>query len=223
LRAPPTHSRETMAGVIDAAAAALHAASPVFSRGNLYHAVRRARGAEVSEAAFDAAVRRRLQRGRLPGLLSARRPRGIEPEAPKAVLLVDRSEIVSLFGALGPEAHELAVVGIDGTPRPLVAGLAQSFREGLRLPVLYLHDAATVIYPFLLEPLASLVESGGDASLLYRDLGLPPLGAAARRFGDPAIPDDEVILELEAVSPAALLEHCLKAARSLPDPGGTAG
>ncbi len=107
------------------------------------------------------------------------------------------------------------MVCIDGTPRP-VAWLQRGFREGRRAPVLYLHDAATVVYPFAIEPLATLVRHQGDAPLAYRDLGLPPLGASARRFGAPVstLPTDELILELEAIPPATLLRYCARSASS---------
>ena len=107
--------------------------------------------------------------------------------------------------------HERASPGRRVPPQPAVDQLAHA-----RLAARRAQDRPG---DFLLEPLASLVQSGPEASLRYRDLGLPPLGAAARRFGDPAIPDDEVILTLDAVSPAALLRYCLKAARSLRDGG----
>ena len=204
-----------MRSLIDVAAEALRAQAPAFTRQNLFFAARRrsARGAAMTDAQLDAALRRRLARGPLPGLLPARAGKATRPFArawgadfPRAVLLVDRSAILDFFAATGLSASaRIAAVCIDGTPAPLVAWLARSFRAGQRAPVLYLHDAATVVYPFTLEPLASLLRSTGGAPLVYRDLGLPPLGAAARRFSDPTLPPDEPILALEAIPPATLV------------------
>jgi hypothetical protein len=209
-----------MLALIDTAAEALRREAPVFTRRNLSFAARRAGGTDVGEPAFEAALRRRLARGPLPGLLpdrarSKRRPpgRAADDRSPKAVLLVDRRAVLDLFEAMEETASAgLAVVCADGSPSPVVARLARSFEAGLRAPVLYLHDAATVVYPFLLEPLATLVRCAGDAPIVYRDLGLPPLGAPARRFGDPTLPDDEPILDLEAVPPAALVRYAARAA-----------
>jgi|HubBroStandDraft_4_1064222.scaffolds.fasta_scaffold551407_2 hypothetical protein len=212
-----------MRSLIDVAAEGLHAESPAFTRRNLLFAARRARGAAMTEAELDAALRRRLARGPLPGLLPARsrRPsrtltRAWETELPRSVLLVDRPVILDLFAATGAMASaRLAVVCVDGTPAPVVAWLVQRFRAGLRAPVLYLHDAATVVYPFTLEPLASLVRSLDGGPVVYRDLGLPPLGATARRFGDPRLPGDEPILDLEALPPATLVRYVTEAAERL--------
>jgi hypothetical protein len=107
------------------------------------------------------------------------------------------------------------VVCIDGTPRSLVARLVRGFRAGLRAPVLYLHDAASVVYPFAIEPLATLVHLHGGEPLVYRDLGLPPLGATARRFGDPALRKEEPILELKAIPPTTLARYCVRSVSSL--------
>jgi hypothetical protein len=210
-----------MRSVIDVAAEALRAQAPAFTRRNLYFAVRRAHGAEMTEPRFEAALRRRLQRGPLPGLVPARRSRRRPANAgdagfPAAVLLVDRPAVADLFAATpGIARTGIAVVCIDGTPAPLVAELARGFAAGQRAPVLYLHDAATVVYPFALEPLATLVRREGGTPLAYRDLGLPPLGTTARRFGDPALPGDEPILEIEAIPPATLVRYCTEAASRL--------
>jgi len=213
----------SLQSLIDAAADALRAGAPVFTRRNLFHAVRRVCGAAMTPQRFDAALRRRLSRGDVPGLLPS--PRGPEPRPsgratdasfPEAVLLVDRPAILDLFthsGAMAPS--RLAVVCVDGTPAPVVARLARSFQAGRRAPVLYVHDAATVIYPFAIEPLATLVRHQGAVPLPYADLGLPPLGATARRFHDPSLAGDEPILELEALPPATLLRYCAEAARRL--------
>ncbi len=212
-----------MVSFIDASAEALRAEAPAVTRRNLFFATRRARGAETTEASFDPALRRRLSHGPLPGLLPERAgrgsrglpgglPGGSDTEPPRAVLLVDRPAILGLFLALrGERAPGVAVVCIDGTPAPVVERLAQGFREGLRLPVLYLHDAATIVYPFALEPLATLVRSQGSEAIVYRDLGLPPLGAPARRFGDPSLPADALLVDLEEIPPAALVRYAARA------------
>jgi hypothetical protein len=201
-------------GLIDAAAEALRADAHAFTRQNLFHAVRRAHA--MSEARFEAALSRRLARASLPGLLPARsrrRTRALPASFPEAVLLVDRPAILDLFVACGATASErLAVVCIDGSPASVVAWLKAGFQAGRRAPVLYLHDAATVVYPFALEPLATLVQHPGAEPLVYADLGLPPLGATARRFGDPALPAGELILDLEVIPPATLVRYCTKAA-----------
>lgn len=210
-----------MRSVIDVSAETLRAGAPVFTRRNLFHAVRRARGAAMTEAAFEAALRRRLSRGALPGLLPARRRprplvRGWDACFPEAVLLVDRPAIRDLLTAGGGIAPALlTVVCIDGTPSPVVTWLQRGFRDGGRAPVLYLHDAATVVYPFTLEPLATLVAHRGSEPVVYADLGLPPLGASARRFADPTLQGDEPILELEAIPPATLLRYCTRSTKGL--------
>jgi hypothetical protein len=215
-----------MGRAIDASAELLRAEAPVFTRRNLFHALRRAHGAPTTEAGFDAALRRRLAHGPLPGLLPERRqplPQGWDAGFPAAVLMVDRPAILDLFlasGAIDPQ--KLSVVCIDGTPSRAVARLVRGFRAGRRAPVLYVHDAATVVYPFAIEPLATLVESLQDGPPAYADLGLPPLGATARRFGDPRLPDDEPVLELEAIPPATLLRYCIRAADRLAPGEGAA-
>jgi len=111
----------------------------------------------------------------------------------------------------------LAVVCVDGSPSPVVAWLQRGFKAGRRVPFVYLHDAATVLYPFTLEPLATLIRYRGEESLVYRDLGLPPLGANARRFDDPVLPADEPIYDLEALPPATLARFgALAALRLMP-------
>ena len=208
--------------LIDFAAAALRAESPVFTRRNLYFAVRRSQAGGVTELAFDATLRRVLSRGTVPGLLaepSARRsprlPKGWDAVAPRAVLLVDRPVVRDLLRATEAIAKAgVAVVCVDGTPSPVVAWLTRELDAGLRAPVLYLHDAATVLYPFTIEPLASLVRHRDGRPIVYRDLGLPPLGATARRFADPSLLGDEPILELEAIPPATLARYVEQAAFS---------
>ena len=138
-----------------------------------------------------------------------------------AVLLVDRPAILALFlesGALAAP-DRLAVVCIDGTPASVVDWLKRAFAAGRRAPVLYVHDAATVIYPFTLEPLATLLSRKDAGSIAYTDLGLPPLGATAdvklRQLIDAFVHTilDELhgtalFLELEALSPATLIRYC---------------
>ena len=179
-------------GLLDASAEALLAGAPVFTRRNLFHAVRRTSGAAMTQATFDATLRRRLARGPLPGLLPVRSRRRARPPLPAwearmpAVLLVDRPAILALFlesGALA-SPDRVAVVCIDGTPASVVDWLKQAFAAGRRAPVLYVHDATTVVYPFTLEPLATLLSQKDAGSIAYTDLGLPPLGATARRFAD---------------------------------------
>lgn len=214
-----------MRKVIDDCAAALRAECPAFTRRNLYFAVRRALGTEIAEEAFDVALRKRRARGPLPGLLPERcrwRPPRLSREwdaySPRAVILVDRAPILDLFVASGriPLAR-VAVVCLDGAPSPVVAWLRRGFEAGRRVPFVYLHDAATVVYPFAMEPLATLVRRRGEEPLVYRDLGLPPLGANARRFDDPALPPAEPIRELEALPPATLVRFgALSAQRLVP-------
>lgn len=209
--------------LIDVTAEGLRAEAPAFTRRNLFHAVRRAHDPALDEAAFDVALRKRLARGPLPGLLPARSPwrprslpRGLHTCFPEAVILVDRPAILDLFVACGAIASaRLAVVCIDGSPAPVVAWLVNGFRAGRRAPVLYVHDAATVVFPFTIEPLATLVGLPDHGPPAYADLGLPPLGAAARRFGDPALPPDEILLDLEAIPPATLVRSCVESARRL--------
>jgi len=134
------------------------------------------------------------------------------------VLLVDRPETAHVLRADGSlEARGVAVVCVDGSPRQLVAALARGFRDGRRASVLYLHDAITVLFPFSVEPIATLVRLQRAADpLVYVDLGLPPLGATARRFGDATLPHDTLIMELGAIPPATLVRYCLDAAERLP-------
>jgi hypothetical protein len=122
--------------------------------------------------------------------------------------------MVELFAASAEiRLDGLAVVCLDGTPSSLVASIARGFREGRRAPVLYLHDSATVVYPFALEPLATLVRHRAEEPFVYRDLGLPPLGTSSRRFHDPSLPSDVPILALEAIPPATLQRYVIESAR----------
>ena len=120
----------------------------------------------------------------------------------EAILLVDRPALLDLFAASGEVASgRMALVCIDGTPSPSIASVRRGLRAGCRPPVLYIHDAATVIYPFTIEPMATMLEHRGSEPFMYFDLGLPPLGATSRRFGDPTLPRDKLVFELEAIPP----------------------
>jgi hypothetical protein len=137
------------------------------------------------------------------------------PEPATTLLLVDRPPIRHLLAkAEAIASHGIAVVCADGTPRPLVTRLTREIRAGRRVAVLYLHDASTILYPFSIEPIATLVaESREGERLAYLDLGLPPLGASPERFGS-TLPDAP-IFELAAIPAAALVRYCLAAASSL--------
>jgi hypothetical protein len=210
---------------IDGCAAALRDTIPAFTRRNLFFAVRRAQGGGIEEKRFEASLRQRLRRGPIPGLLpspcewtSRRLTREWAAYFPKAVLLVDRPAVLDLFVASGVmPAARLALVCIDGSPASVVAWLRKGYRAGRRAPVLYLHDAATVAYPFAFEPLRSLVRYGHGGPLPYHDLGLPPLGAPARRFAAESSSDAELVLDLEAVPPAVLVSFVVRRAhRAVP-------
>ena len=214
-----------MPSAIDAAAQTLREDGLGFTERNLLYAVRRAEGDRTTEQKFRTSLRRRLARGPLPGLLPSsdsrsmrKLARGLAEEwdarPPAAVLLVDRPAIVGTFMASGVSGSQrLAVVCIDGSPAPVVAALKRGLRAGHRAPVLYIHDAGTVIYPFSVEPLATILERSDP--LAYADLGLAPLGTTARRFGDPKLPPGELLFDLEAIPPAALVRYCSEAARRL--------
>jgi hypothetical protein len=94
---------------------------------------------------------------------------------PAAILLVDRPSIVDLFAASGVLVQaRIAVVSVDGCPEHVVSWLVRAIRKGHRAPVGYLHDARTVLYPFLFEPLATLVDASRGEPMTYRDLGIGP-------------------------------------------------
>jgi hypothetical protein len=217
--------------VIDRAAAGLRAGSRAFTRGNLYFAVRRARaGRSLDFASFCAGpLAARLRAGPLPGLLPPPAPpprRRLPPEwdayFPAAILLVDRPAIVDLIAASGALVQgRVAPVALDGTPGHVVRWLRRGFAAGRRAPVAYLHDATTLVYPFLCEPLATLVEATRGEPLPYRDLGLPPRGLPGGRFlFAPAALAEEPIVELEQLPPAALVAYAVRGALALvpPDP-----
>ena len=178
--------------LIDAAAAELLVTSRAFTPGNLYHAVRRLHPALRAHGSVERfsniALARRLRQGPLTGLLPAvstrRGPRVAQPPLslreraayfPAAILLVDRPEIVALFAASGVLVQaRVAVVCVDGSPANVVSWLCHAARRGHRAPVGYLHDVRTVLYPFLFEPLVTIVESLRGRPLAYRDLGIGP-------------------------------------------------
>jgi hypothetical protein len=213
-----------MLDLIDRAADGLRRGCPAFTRPNLFYAARRLHRGALARDVFDEALDERLRQGGLQGLLP-RRVRFVPPPLPKewdayfpaAIVLVDRPAILDLFVASGLIARaQLAVVTALGAPEPVIAWLERGFTNGRRAPVVYLHDAATVLYPFLLEPLATLVRHRGTDSIVYRDLGLPPLGATAARFDHDSFQDEpSPILDLEAVPPAVLVRYAAEAALAL--------
>jgi hypothetical protein len=93
---------------------------------------------------------------------------------PAAILLVDRPEIVELFAASGVLVQaRIAVVCIDGSPSTVINWLRSGLRVGHRAPIGYLHDAKTVVYPYLFDPLATLLAIS-PKDLVYKDLGIRP-------------------------------------------------
>jgi hypothetical protein len=135
---------------------------------------------------------------------------------PRGVLVVDRAAILDLFVASGiMTTARIAVVCVDGSPANVVDWLGRGFRRGQRAPVAYLHDAATAFYPFAVEPLVSLVAAAAGDPIDFHDLGLPVVGAPARRFpfiGEPwcSVPKRERIRELEALPPCALIAYAAR-------------
>lgn len=204
------------ATVIDAAATSLRADCRAFTRRNLYHAAQRLVREPIGFEQFIAGpLARRLRAGPIDGLLppprpaAARRlPREWDAYFPAAIVVVDRREIVDLFAASGVLVQaRLAVICVDGTPGAVVRWLQRGFRAGFRAPIGYLHDAATVLYPFAYEPLRTLVEVLGDGErLVYRDLGLPPHGLAPSDLPFCAGLDRQ-ILELEVPPPVAVVAY----------------
>jgi hypothetical protein len=203
--------------LIDRAADDLRATSRAFSRKNLYHAAaRRLRAAPPTFAEFcNGPLARRLGAGPVAGLLPPPNPRRSRPLPPRewsayfpaAILMVDRAEIVDIFAASGALVQaRVAPVCIDGTPRHVVRWLCDGLRAGHRAPVGFLHDAATVVYPYLFEPLATLVALSRGAPLPYRDLGLPPGGGLRDPLGL-ARPYERRVRELEELPPASLVAY----------------
>jgi hypothetical protein len=173
---------------IDLAAAELRVDSAAFTQRGLYHAVQRRRAAAgdtrpVTFTAFsEGPLARRLRWAPIPGLLqgsslrgrSRRLPAEWRAYFPAAILLVDRPEIVELFAASGALVQaRIAVVCIDGSPSTVINWLRSGLRAGHRAPVGYLHDARTVVYPYLFEPLATFLAMPSK-DLVYKDLGIRP-------------------------------------------------
>jgi len=140
-----------------------------------------------------------------------------ESERPYAVLLVDRAPLVALF-AESKASSGLAVVSLGDSSSPAASWLQERFGAGWSAPILYVHDAATILYPFSIEPIATLVAHRTDEPIVYQDLGLPPLGATARRFHDPTLRADALVTTLDALPPATLIRFCVDAARRLVAP-----
>lgn len=107
--------------------------------------------------------------------MSIVRPREWDACFPAAVLLVDSPRILDAIVATGVVVQaRIAVLCVDGSPTHVVSWLRRGFRLGHRAPVGYLHDASTVLYPFFLEPLATLVAAQKGGPIAYRDLGIGP-------------------------------------------------
>lgn len=211
--------------VVDQAADALRAGSRAFTRRNLYHAGRRLGVTGSYEQFVAGPLARRLRGGAIAGLLgepradhTRRLPREWDSYFPAAILLVDRRELVDLFAASGVLVQaRLAVVCTDGTPATCVHWLRRGLRAGFRAPIGYLHDAATVLYPFALEPLRTLLEVADPRSPIeFVDLGLPPSGLAWSQL--PFCPRvAERVIELEQPPPAAIIAYAArKLAKLLP-------
>jgi len=217
--------------LVDATAATIASSSRAFTRRNLFFAVRRAareRGMSM-DAEVDAFcakyVEPRVRARGVPGLLAATSnptidtivPPEFDAYFPAAILLVDRREVVELFAASGVVVQaRLAVVSLDGFPHHVTAWLCRGMRAGHRAPIGYLHDAATVVYPFTFEPLATWIAAADDEPLRYLDLGIPPGGVRGRTPVDRGEP----LLELEELSPRALVAWATRAVLGLvpPDP-----
>jgi hypothetical protein len=128
---------------------------------------------------------------------------------PAGILLVDRREVVDLFASSGALVQaRIAVVDVSGHPREVTRWLVNGARAGHRAPVGYLHDAATVLYPFTFEPLRTLVARG---HLRYRDLGFRP----SRGFRDPE--KRKRVFALADASPTALVSYAVRAVLAMLD------
>lgn len=218
--------------LVEMAAADLRADSRVFTSGNLFHAARRAalRLGKPFEGDFKSfrsgPLAARVRRSALDGLLpdgpelnrSARLPREWDAYFPACILVVDRAELVPLFAASGVVVQaRMAVITLDDRPAHIVDWLRRGIRAGHRAPVGYLHEAATVVYPFASELLGTWARLRRPREeLVFRDLGLPPLGLSGDRFGLSGAP----VLELEEPPPHALIAYAARATLSLlaPDP-----
>lgn len=213
------HPRRGRASLVDDAAASLREGSRAFTRRNLFHAARRLTRHELDYAGFVAGpLARRLRAGPIVGLLPP--PRAAGPSRPirewsayfpAAILIVDRREIVDLFAASGVLAQgRIAVVCVDGTPRSVVTWLRHGVRAGYRAPIGYLHDAATVLYPFAFEPVKTLIAAlRAGEPLAFADLGLPHAGLRSS-----ALPfcagRNRTISELEDAPPAAIIGYAAR-------------
>jgi len=215
---------------IDLVAARLRSESRCFTARNLYHALRRARGGEASFAEFRRGpLAERLRSGAVPGLLPpvaarkrtrARSPREWEAYFPAAILLVDRPELVDLFAASGVLVQaRLAVVCLDGSPAAVIDWLRRGLRAGRRAPIGYLHDAATVVYPFLYEPLKTCVDVA-RGELPFVDLGLPPRGMPLAALPFARASRGARFHELEEAPPHSLIAYAARRVLALvpPDP-----
>jgi hypothetical protein len=121
---------------------------------------------------------------------------------PAGILLVDRREIVDVFAASGALIQSrVAVVDVSGHPRDVVRWLEVGARAGHRAPVGYLHDAATVLYPFAFEPLRTLALRG---EIRFRDLGFRP----GRGFRDPQ--KRKRVFALADATPTALVTYAVR-------------
>jgi hypothetical protein len=212
------------ASLSDAAADRLRESSRAFTRRNLFHAARRLareRG-ELFERDFErfaeGPLGERLREGPIPGLLleggrrpgRVRLPREYDAYFPAAILLVDRARVVDLFAASGILVQaRVAVVALDGYPGHVTAWLCRGLRAGLRAPVGYLHDSASIAHPFVLEPLRTYLDVATSGELAYRDLGAPPEGGAPDLFGKEA--PRELVLELEQLPPHVLISYAARA------------
>lgn len=207
---------------MDEAARALSAASPFFTERNLYHEALRGLAVGPDELPFGVfRARLRGRRGRrIPGLLVARRavagrqlPKEFDAYFPSGVLLVDRASVLDLLVALGVHVHaRIAVVCIDGSPKPVVDWLCRGLRRGWRAPFGFLHDAGTVVYPYLIEPLATFVEVAGT-ELSYADLGFPSGGHGVRTSAlvnaRRRAPEPTRYMELEEIPPLTLAAYAV--------------
>jgi hypothetical protein len=221
------------ASIIDRAAAVLLAGGRAFTRRNLFHAARRVALGDGDPRGFDfdafcgGPLAERLRMGPLPGLLPPPAPaprRRLPPEwdayFPAAILLVDRPALVNLIAASGALVQgRVAPIALDGTPRHVTRWLRRGYERGQRAPIAYVHDAATVVYPFTYQPLAALVEVTRGEPLPYRDLGLPRDGLPPSAFPfASALPAEERVVDLEQLPPAAFVAYAVRGALALVPP-----
>ena len=130
---------------------------------------------------------------------------------PAAIILVDRPEVVDLFAASGALIQaRVAVVDARGYPRHVLRWLVTGARAGHRAPVGYLHDEATVLYPFLFEPLATFVAR--DPAHPFRDLGF----FQGRGFLDPV--KKRRVHRLADATPSALVSFAVRGVIDMIEP-----